>query len=161
MAPDDIDSLNNLASLLTDSPNPPPANAAEALADARKACGIVQKTGRVPARMSDTLGWALILDNQVESGMDTLRKIEQVAVFPDVHYHLAMGYLARKRPEDAIRELKRAGDLMDSTPATIEEVPGRPNDIDPAVRGRIDAARKRAELMKTELSTAGQAAAVH
>jgi tetratricopeptide (TPR) repeat protein len=121
--PDDTASMNDLASVLLDSPDH--ANYPEALQLSTKATELSEKQGVFNPRMYDTKGWAMVLNGRVDEGLDVLHKACDEANFPDAHYHLGRAYLLIKHPEDAVREFtnasndiaaaKQNGDTFDST----------------------------------------------
>jgi tetratricopeptide (TPR) repeat protein len=104
--PDDVESMNDLASVEDDSPDK--ANFSDALIWSTKAFDIKAAQGAFNAKIYDTQGWTLILNGKVDAGMDVLHQAAERAELPDLHYHLARGYLKKDRPEDAKRELELA-----------------------------------------------------
>jgi hypothetical protein len=88
----------------------------------------------------DTQGWALILNGRVDDGIDILQKVAEGATFPDVHYHLAKGYLLKGLADGAQRELKVASTILDQAIADKRNV-------DQSLRAKIDEASKEADRM--------------
>ena len=121
-APDDVDTLNNLACVLSEQVSPPRVQ--EALVDSTKAYDLTRRAGAVNPLVADTQGWMLILNGRVEEGVDLLRPVADGATFPDVHYHLAMGYLRQRRPDDARTQLAAATAAVQSAVAAGRAVDG-------------------------------------
>jgi tetratricopeptide (TPR) repeat protein len=145
--PNDFMSMNNIACMYADNAVPPQPE--KALEYSQRAFDLVQKTGRVEPMIYDTQGWALILNDRVDDGIDILQKVAEGADFPDVHYHLAEGYLKKGLPDGALRELKAASTIMDKAVAAKR-------DIDVVLRNKIDLATKEANLKlsaKSEVPT--------
>jgi tetratricopeptide (TPR) repeat protein len=101
--PDDLTALNNLACLCADNFDPPKVQ--EGLTAVRRAMDILSKYGTADPSVEDTYGWLLILGGQTSQAMELLHKAAERGQFPEVHLHLAEGYLRMNRPEDANREV--------------------------------------------------------
>ena len=136
--PDDVDTLNNLACILAEQVSPPRLQ--EALIDSTKAFDLTRRAGVVNPLVADTQGWTLILNGRVDEGVDLLRPVADGATFPDVHYHLAMGYLRQRRPDDARAQLAAATATYGSAVAA-----GRP--ADRALPAKVAAATAEADKM--------------
>ncbi len=132
-SPNDLDALNDLACMLAEQVHPP--QLAEALKYTQQANEVLRKTGQVNLFLSDTYGWVLILNGRLDEGIDVLHQIVGQALFPDVHYHLAMGYLRKGSGPDARRELDAALDLY-------RTADGAHQVLDPTLPGKIAAAQK-------------------
>ena len=98
------------------------------------------KSGKVEPLIYDTQGWALILNNRDDEGINILQKVAETADFPDIHYHLAEGYLHKHLADGAQRELKAASTIMDQAIAAKRNV-------DMTLRAKIDQASKEADQM--------------
>ncbi len=150
-SPDDVDALNNLACVLTEQLNPPRPQ--EALKYSQHAFDLVRKSNVANPYIADTLGWDLILNDRCADGIAVLHQVVDEADFPDVHYHLAEGYL-RKRPptpEDAKRELNLATGMIVKNSAD-----GQKRTFDVTLRPKIEAAQKVADgLIGTQLQDGG------
>jgi tetratricopeptide (TPR) repeat protein len=142
--PDDFISMNNLACIFTDSTPPRPE---EALKYANRAFEAVKATGKIQPQIYDTEGWALILNGQVDDGINVLHQAIDQSDFPDAHYHLAEGYLRKQLPEDAQRELNNASDLIDKAKTAKQQV-------DAVLAGKIGDAQKRAQKMISDKTQA-------
>jgi tetratricopeptide (TPR) repeat protein len=145
--PDDFMSMNNIACMYADNSVPPQPQ--KALEYSQRAYDIVQKSGRVEPLIYDTQGWALILNGRVDDGIDVLQKVAEGATFPDVHYHLAKGYLLKGLADGAQRELRVASTILDQAVADKQQV-------DQSLRAKIDQALKEADRMmqaKSEIPT--------
>ncbi len=136
--PNDFMSMNNIACMYADNAVPPDPK--KALEYSQRAYDLVQQTGRVEPMIYDTQGWVLILNDRVDDGINILQKVAEGANFPDVHYHLAKGYLKKNLPDGAQRELKLASTIMDQAAAAK-----RP--VDSALRAKVDLATKEASQM--------------
>ena len=130
--PDDVDALNNAACLLAEQVRPP--NLQAALADSTRAFDLVRRSGQANANLYDTQGWMLILDGRVDDGIDLLRRVADTPDFPDVHYHLARGYLLKGAAADARRELTVASNLYRDAAAAHRI-------SDPSIPGKLAAAQ--------------------
>ena len=137
-APDDVDTLNNLACVLSEQVSPPRLQ--EALVDSTRAYDVSRRAGAANPLVADTQGWVLILNGRVDEGVDLLRPVAVGATFPDVHYHLAMGYLRQRRSEDARAQLTAAAAAYQAAVAA-----GRP--ADQTLAARIAAATAEADKM--------------
>jgi hypothetical protein len=107
------------------------------LAYAQRAVDGLKRTGQVNPLVTDTDGWVLILNGKLDEGIDVLHQVVGTADFPDVHYHLAEGYLKKGSLDDARRELALADQMYQSADANH-----RP--VDTALLGKIEAAQKQA-----------------
>jgi tetratricopeptide (TPR) repeat protein len=136
--PDDVDALNSMACVASDYSAHP--DLAQALTWSQHAFDIIQKSGHVDPRIYDTQGWILIQSGQPNEGIDVLHQVIDQADFPDIHYHLAVGYLKIQRPEDAKQELTAASDVISRKKAVNEYV-------DPSLTAKIASASKEADDM--------------
>ncbi len=136
--PDDRDALNNVACILAEQATPPDPKAA--LAYSTRAYELVRRAGQVNPFVFDTQGWLLILNGQVDEGIDVLRQVADRADFPDAHYHLAEGYLRKRLPDEAKRELAAATTVYQSAVAAHRAV-------DQTLGGKIAAATAEADRM--------------
>jgi len=139
--PDDITAMNNLACLYAEMVNPP--QPAEALKYSQRAYDQMQSTNHMVPRISDTQGWVLILNGRTDEGIKILHQVIDQENLPDAHYHLAMGYLQEKQPENAQRELDAAKDALDSGSSNKDQ-------INATLKGKIDDALKRVNQMTGE-----------
>ena len=142
--PDDLTDLNNMACILDDLTTPPQPD--QALVYSSHAFDLLHKAGRVEPALYDTQGWTLILKGDVVGGMAILRQVVDVADFPDVHYHMAMGYLKSipPRPQNATNELNEAKRVANAAEAANKSP-------DPAIQAKI----KAAQIQADNLTTAG------
>ena len=136
--PDDYMSMNNIACMYAD--NAQPSQPEKALEYSQKAYDLVLKSGKVEPLIYDTQGWALILNHRDDEGIDILQKVAETADFPDIHYHLAKGYLHKHLADGAQRELKAASTIMDQAIAAKRNV-------DMTLRSKIAEASKEADQM--------------
>jgi tetratricopeptide (TPR) repeat protein len=136
--PDDVFAMNNLACVLADDLHQPQ----QALPFSTEAYNAVLRSGRVQPLIYDTQGWVLILNGQVDQGIDVLQKIGDSADFADLHYHMGQGYLRKRLPQSAEHELQTASDMLDQ--ATVS---GQTTASDPALREKVTAAMKQVQAM--------------
>ncbi len=118
--PTDVLSMNNLACLLADTAKP--SQPQKALEYSQKAYDLVLKSGQVQPLIYDTQGWVLILTGRLDDGIEILQKVSDAADFPEVHYHLAQGYLRKNMLDDADRELDSASDMVNQAIADKQRV---------------------------------------
>jgi Tfp pilus assembly protein PilF len=137
-APNDVSTLNNVACILAEQVSPPRPQ--EALTYSGRAFDDLRRAGRVDPYIFDTQGWLLILNGRVDDGIEVLRQVADGADFPDVHYHLAEGYLGKGSLSDARRELTTAATLY-ATAAASHRV------VDPTLPAKVAAARAQADQM--------------
>jgi tetratricopeptide (TPR) repeat protein len=140
--PNDIAALNNMACLLAEGVTP--REPVQALKYSGIAYDSLNRTGQFNARIFDTQGWMLILNDRVNDGIDILRQVVARDPFTDAHYHLAMGYLKLKdpQPDEAQRQLALA--------RTAYDLAAKTEQADPAMKAKIEAASTRAaELIKS------------
>ncbi len=94
-----IVALNNLAWMYQQSGNP------KAVTLAQKAYNIASDSPAV----TDTFGWILVLNNQIEKGLILLQKALKAAPdSPDIRYHLAAALAKSGQQQVAIKELEMA-----------------------------------------------------
>ncbi len=110
--PDDADALNNVACILSEQVTPP--RPADALTYSTRAFEVERRAGQANPYVYDTQGWVLILNGRLDEGISLLHEVVDRADFPDVHYHLAEGYLRKRLPADARRELAAATTVYDA-----------------------------------------------
>jgi tetratricopeptide (TPR) repeat protein len=131
-----------MASLLTDTFSPPRPQ--EALKYSQRAYDLMQNNEIV----LDTHGWVLTLNGKPHEGIDLLRRALAVRPFAHAHYHLGEAYLKTSAPEDAQKHLEQAAELLRQQEESKQEV-------DPALRGKIDAALAKAkESVRTKAAAA-------
>jgi tetratricopeptide (TPR) repeat protein len=133
LQPDDVESLNDMACVLSDMTTP--TQPQQALAYSQRAFDASSKTGRVNARVYDTQGWVLVLNNRVDDGIDVMHRAIDQADFPEAHYHLAVAYLQKQLPDEAQAELNAASDM-------IKKLENDHQLVDPTLKGKIDAVSK-------------------
>jgi tetratricopeptide (TPR) repeat protein len=148
--PNDISTLNNLACILVDH------DPTQALVYSQKAYDLCMKSGGVfQHRIADTQGWVMIQTGKVPEGIQILHNAEDVQYgasdFPDVHYHLGMGYLLKHDPSAALSDLTKARDLLDQAKAAHQPA-------DEALSAKVDAAIIQAK-QGVEARSAGKPAA--
>ena len=136
--PGNFVALNNLAYLLTEMVKPPQPE--QALKYSQSAFDAVQKSGRIQPLIYDTQGWTLILAGRIDEGINVLQQAIDQSPLPELHYHLAEGYLKKQMPTDAQSELLAADDI-------IEKEVARHQKVDSALKGKISEALKAAEKM--------------
>ncbi len=104
-APENIIVLNNLAGLYGNRGDPRGIQYAEqALALAQKKSGLAT---RLP-EIKDTLGWALVQNNQVQRGLDILKEAAvQAPQVAEIRYHLAAAYHKAGQTQEARQELEK------------------------------------------------------
>jgi tetratricopeptide (TPR) repeat protein len=126
--PDDVEALNNVASLCADDFTPPRVE--EGLGYVRHAMDLVTARGTSDPLLEDTYGWLMILGGQTEQGMSILQKAVERASFPEGYYHLGEGDLRLNRPQDALQQVNLA--LKAISDAQAAKKP-----LDPMVRVRV------------------------
>jgi putative PEP-CTERM system TPR-repeat lipoprotein len=95
--PQDVVAYNNLAWLLGE------LNAPDALAVAEQAYKL---SPEIPG-VQDTLGWILVNSNQAKRGLELLKKaFAKAPGSPDIHWHLAVGYVKAGDPANALANLE-------------------------------------------------------
>ncbi len=139
--PNDVWALNDVASILTDYTVP--GNPQEALKYSQRAYDIESIKLKPDPRILDTQGWVLIQLGRVEEGIDVLDKAIDQLDIPEVHYHLAVGYLRGKdpNPSEAQRQLVAAQALIQKATA------GQNASIDASLPPKIEQAMKEADKM--------------
>ncbi|MGB7159457.1 MAG: tetratricopeptide repeat protein [Tepidisphaeraceae bacterium] len=142
----DLGSLNNMACLLAEAMSPP--RLPEALKYSQKAYQLMTESGIREPLIMDTHGWMLTLNDRPQEGIDVLRQAVSLKSFPEVHYHLGEAYLKTASPEDAQKQFEMAAEQ-------IRQADEKKQDIDPALRTRVDAALAKAkEQVRTKSAAA-------
>jgi len=112
-----VEALNNLASLIAE--NPKGADPQKAMQYSKTAYEIMQNTNVFYPHIADTHGWILVLNGQVEEGIDILRKAtanEHGDRRPaEAFYHLGEAYLKKSINEEAVTNLERALQIFDES----------------------------------------------
>jgi predicted Zn-dependent protease len=134
--PNNVDAMNNIASVLSDMTTPPRPK--DALVWSQKAYDLCKASNLMIPAIYDTHGWVLIQCGRLDDGIAVLHEAIDRSDFPDAHYHLAMGYLKQKHPEDAKRELETASQMLLTPNRTFTL-------IDPDLKAKIDSALKQAD----------------
>jgi tetratricopeptide (TPR) repeat protein len=109
LAPNDTDSLNNLAYIFAENLNRP----AEALPYARRAVELAPRN----ADVLDTLGWVQYLAGDTDGALGTL--VSALQLSPNHiagRYHVGMVYRKKADPGQAKREFEHAQDLIKGNP---------------------------------------------
>jgi tetratricopeptide (TPR) repeat protein len=127
--PDDVEALNDMACVYADMVTP--SKPEEALTYSQRAFDAAQKHGRMDARVYDTQGWVLVLNNRVDDGIDIMHRSIDQADFPEAHYHLAVAYLQKQLPVEAQHELDTATSMIDAKTKDHQLV-------DPTLKDKID-----------------------
>ncbi len=104
----------------------------------------VKASGGVAADplIADTYGWLLLLNNDIQQGMDVLNQALIRREIPEVSLHLAEGYIMQKQPGEAVR-------MIEKTLALMERMRSNGQRMDPGLRGRVDDAKRRADQLFT------------
>ena len=139
LQPNDLFALNNMASLLSETMNPPRYK--EALTYSQKAYDLLQKAGRRNEVVLDTHGWVLTLNGRPQEGIDLLRQAiagSGESAFPYAHYHLGEAYLKTAAPEDAQKQLEIAAEQ-------IRQKEEKKEMFDPILRSKVEAALAKAK----------------
>jgi hypothetical protein len=114
---------------------------------ANQAFDMSQNAGINDLLVSDTKAWVMILSGQENQGIDLLLQFVDKATFPDAHYHIAVGYLKKKMPENAQAELRSARDILDRMPASTATMYA-------PLRAKVDAAGAEADKMAQDKTQA-------
>ncbi|HET6247168.1 MAG TPA: tetratricopeptide repeat protein [Tepidisphaeraceae bacterium] len=136
IAPNDTVALNNFAYLLAENLNDPQS----AKKYSQQAYDNGRRLNSIDPLISDTHGWVLILcgGNDANLGLTILDSLVQGhSDFIDARYHLAVGYLKRNRPGDALQQLNAANDQIKAMEANHQVVR-------PAVKENIQKALQQA-----------------
>jgi tetratricopeptide (TPR) repeat protein len=130
-----LEALNNLAYLFADGPN---ANVAKALDYGQQAYDLMTKANYIDPTIADTYGWALVLNKQIDKGIDVLQAVtaRDDKLIPDAHYHLAEAYLKKAQVDQARESINQAR-------VVLKRAKDRGAYIDPMLETRIDGADKR------------------
>jgi tetratricopeptide (TPR) repeat protein len=112
-----VEALNNLASLIAE--NPKGANPQEASQYSKKAYEIMKQNNTFYPSIADTHGWILVLNGQLEEGIDVLRTATAAEygdkVPAEAFYHLGEAYLKKSLNEEALTNLQRALQIFDDS----------------------------------------------
>jgi len=110
-----VEALNNLASLIAE--NPRGADPKLAVQYSKLAFDIMENNRTFYPHIADTHGWNLVLNGQLEEGIDILRKAtadEHADRRPaEAFYHLGEAYLKKSNNEAAITNLELALKVFD------------------------------------------------
>lgn len=150
--PNDVEVLNNVASLLSDSIKPPKLD--EASEYGKKAYEVVHAWAPSANRSAiyDTYGWILVQSGgkNLDEGVRVLQ--ESVEEFPiiEAHYHLGEAYLQKSppQPDEAMDQLNRGMQL-------IEKAKQARTPYDAAYEARIKDAQARASKLATATPAEG------
>ena len=107
IAPNDTETLNNLADLLADDLHEPQ----QALQYSQRAYDASRQSGLYLPSVSDTHGWVLTLCGGANAplGLGILQKVvEEHQDFTYARYHLGEAYLRSAMPADAVKQLETA-----------------------------------------------------
>jgi tetratricopeptide (TPR) repeat protein len=112
-----VEALNNLASLIAE--NPKGADPKLAVQYSKLAFDIMANNNTFYPHIADTHGWNLILNGQLEEGIDVLKKAT-AAEYADkrpaeAFYHLGEAYLKKSLNEEAITNLELSLKVFDDS----------------------------------------------
>jgi len=135
-----VEALNNLASLIAE--NPRGADPKKAVEISKEAYVIMQNSNQFYPHIADTHGWNLVLNGQVEEGIDVLSKATAADLGDrrpaEAFYHLGEAYLKKSINEEAITNLEQAIRVFDeSTKKGVF--------VDPELKNKATAALARAK----------------
>ncbi|HEV8606904.1 MAG TPA: tetratricopeptide repeat protein [Tepidisphaeraceae bacterium] len=135
-----VEALNNLASLIAENPKGP--NPQEASQYSKRAYVIMKESNNFYPHIADTHGWILVLNGQVEEGIEVLRTATAAGqgnrIPAEAFYHLGEAYLKKSLNEEALTNLERALQIFDeSTKKGVF--------VDPDLKTKADAAITRAK----------------
>jgi tetratricopeptide (TPR) repeat protein len=136
LRPDDLPTLNNIATHLAEDVQPPRPD--KALQYAQHAVDVMQQSGQTDPSITDTYGWVQILDGKPQDGVETLRPLVEAKPFAEASYHLGEGYMRMSYPDEAQRLASQAADEL------AEDLSQR-GWIDPTLKTRIDDLKLRAD----------------
>ena len=140
LQPRDALILNNVAYLLAAELSP--ADPARAKSYSQRAYDVVKdwKPGEARARVLDTHGWVLVLNDEVSAGLRVLEAALEEHSFVDVHYHLGEAHLREKRGDEAREQLFQAL-------AMIEKAKAAKQPVEPHIEERVRESLKRTESL--------------
>src|SRR5437870_5197445 len=112
-----VEALNNLASLIAE--NPRGADPQKAMQYSKMAYAIMENNTTFYPHIADTHGWILILNGQLEEGIDILKQATDEKYGErrpaEAFYHLGEAYLKKSINEEAITNLERAIQIFDES----------------------------------------------
>jgi hypothetical protein len=149
LRPDDLGAMNNIALFLAEYLSP--RNTAKALELSTQAYNIILNRNISDPNILDTHGWVNVLHGgaNVDIGIELLSDAIKAGDLPEAHYHLGEAMLVKKLPEDAMKSLARAQEILREREDRGQT---RPQQMEASkLRLRIDEAVSRAEKVKAEV----------
>jgi tetratricopeptide (TPR) repeat protein len=146
--PDDLGALNNVACILAEHVATP--DIPKALEYSQRALKTMSQHNRTDAGVLDTVGWMNVLagGKHLDDGIDYLNSSLKAGELAEAHYHLGEAYLLKKLPANAKSSLNRANEML-------QEKADKKQQVDEALKKRIDDALARAEKALTEPRASG------
>ena len=146
---DDIAVLNNIACIMAEFGSSPDPKGA--LNYSKQAYDLMINRQMSDPNILDTHGWVNVLCGgaQIDAGIEHLTEAIKAADMPEAHYHLGEAMLKKNLPEDAVRSLTRAQEILKE-----REEKGQP--VDSKLRQRIEEALVKADNATKSNRVAGQ-----
>jgi tetratricopeptide (TPR) repeat protein len=149
ISPDDLAALNNIAALRAEFTSN--ADPKKALEISTRTYNLMLNRNMSDPNILDTHGWVHVLcgGQNVDVGIEYLSDSIKAADLPEAHYHLGEAMLRKNMPDDALKSLQRADEIL-------RERQGKKQVVDSKLRERIDEALARADKAKSEAKVTQQ-----